>query len=110
MPQRSCPTFQVQGHVCTFPRTFIPAGPGRVPSSCDESGDVTSLAHCVGGEARTLAGKLTTESIFEAAGNGGQEIRTWFAAAGALEDARMELLSYEPIDELITGMGVIASS
>jgi 2,3-dihydroxyphenylpropionate 1,2-dioxygenase len=62
------------------------------------------------GEARTLAGRLNTESIFEAAGNGGQEIRTWFAAAGALEDARMDLLSYEPIDELITGMGVIVTS
>ena len=68
------------------------------------------LDHFISGEVGTLAGKLTTQSIFEAAGNGGQEIRTWFAAAGALEDARMELLSYEPIDELITGMGVIVSS
>jgi 2,3-dihydroxyphenylpropionate 1,2-dioxygenase len=68
------------------------------------------LDHFIGGEAGTLAANLTTESIFAAAGNGGQEIRTWFAAAGALNDARMDLLSYEPIDELITGMGVIVTS
>jgi 2,3-dihydroxyphenylpropionate 1,2-dioxygenase len=68
------------------------------------------LDHFIGGEVTTLAGMLTTESIFEAAGNGGQEIRTWFAALGALGDARMNLLYYEPIDELIAGMGVIVAS
>jgi 2,3-dihydroxyphenylpropionate 1,2-dioxygenase len=67
------------------------------------------LDHFIRGQAGKLAVTLNTQSIFEAAGNGGQEIRTWFAAAGALEDARMDLLSYEPIDELITGMGVVAT-
>ena len=49
------------------------------------------LDHFIGGEAGTLAAKLTTESIYAAAGNGGQEIRTWFAAAGALNDTRIDL-------------------
>ncbi len=52
---------------------------------------------------------MNEQSIFEAAGKGAQEIRTWVAMAGALDDAPMHVLCYEPIDALITGMGVIAS-
>ena len=60
------------------------------------------------GEAAALAADLTTEGIHTAAGNGGQEIRTWLAVAGALGDPEMNILSYDPIPALVTGMAVIA--
>ncbi len=60
------------------------------------------------GQAAALATELTTEGIYTAAGNGGQEIRTWLAVAGALGDPEIDVLSYDPIPALVTGMGVIA--
>jgi 2,3-dihydroxyphenylpropionate 1,2-dioxygenase len=67
------------------------------------------LDHILSGKAATLARELTTESIFAAAGNGAQEIRTWIAMAGALGDRRLNEICYEPINALVTGMGVIVS-
>lgn len=67
------------------------------------------LAHFEQGTVSVLASELNTESVFEEAGNGGQEVRTWIALAGTLGDAKMKLAYYEPIDELITGMGVIST-
>jgi 2,3-dihydroxyphenylpropionate 1,2-dioxygenase len=67
------------------------------------------LTHLSDGKARALAEQLTTDSIFETAGNGGQEIRTWLATAGAVSDRKMETLCYEPISQLITGMGVVST-
>lgn len=60
------------------------------------------------GEVSAFAATLNASSIHEAAGNGGQEIRTWLALAGALGDLRLNVLFYEPIAPLITGMGVVA--
>lgn len=60
------------------------------------------------GEAEALAAELTTEAIHRDAGNGGQEIRTWLAVAGALGDPEMDVLSYDPVPALVTGMGVVA--
>ena len=62
------------------------------------------------GEAAALAEELDTAGIHEAAGNGGQEIRTWLAVAGALGDPDMEVLAYEPIPALVTGMGIVAAA
>jgi 2,3-dihydroxyphenylpropionate 1,2-dioxygenase len=67
------------------------------------------LSRFVEGQVAELTGEMTEESIFAAAGNGAQEIRTWIAMAGALADSPMRVLSYEPIDALITGMGVITT-
>ncbi len=67
------------------------------------------LRHFEEGAVQSLAAGLTGETIFNEAGNGGQEIRTWIAAAGALGDPKMRLLSYEPIQALMTGMGVIST-
>lgn len=61
------------------------------------------------GEAEALSSELDTDGIYQAAGNGGQEIRTWFAVAGALGDPEMDVLAYEPIPALVTGMGVVAA-
>lgn len=57
-----------------------------------------------------LAANLSEESIGRDGGNGGQEIRTWLAAAAAAGNRPMEILGYEPILFFITGMGVAASS
>ena len=67
------------------------------------------LRHLTSGNAEFLAARLSTENIHEAAGKGAQEIRTWLAAAGVLGSAKLDVLCYEPIDALITGMGVIAT-
>lgn len=54
---------------------------------------------------------LTEEQIDHSGGNGGQEIRTWVAAAGAYVGSGNELStasfdrSYEPVPRWITGMG-----
>lgn len=59
------------------------------------------------GEAATLARNLDEASIDRDGGYGGQEIRTWLAIGGACGGAPMEVLGYEPIDFLITGMGAV---
>jgi hypothetical protein len=43
------------------------------------------------------------------AGNGGNEIRDWLAVAGAMpERLRPRVLAYEPVQEWVTGTGVMA--
>jgi 2,3-dihydroxyphenylpropionate 1,2-dioxygenase len=48
----------------------------------------------------------STSDLGHDAGNGGQEIRTWIAAAAALGNARGRVLAYEEIPEWLTGMAV----
>lgn len=50
---------------------------------------------------------LTTADIAATGGNGGQEIRTWMAASGAVGDHGGEVLYYEPLEQWLTGTGVI---
>lgn len=49
---------------------------------------------------------VTTAHLGSAAGNGGQELRTWMVMAAALGFARGRSLSYVPMPEWLTGMGV----
>ncbi|GKY88273.1 2,3-dihydroxyphenylpropionate/2,3-dihydroxicinnam ic acid 1,2-dioxygenase [Sinisalibacter aestuarii] len=64
-----------------------------------------------------LAGKLdvlddtSDRSITETGGRGGHEVRTWVAALAAMGPgyAARELF-YEPIDEWITGMGILSAT
>jgi 2,3-dihydroxyphenylpropionate 1,2-dioxygenase len=81
----------------------------KLKSRINPKWDRYVLHHFEQGEAARLAGELTSESIAQAAGNGGQEIRTWLAMAGAMGNEPMRLLFYEPIDALITGMGAVAT-
>jgi 2,3-dihydroxyphenylpropionate 1,2-dioxygenase len=69
--------------------------------------DRNVLAGFQSGTAAKLAANLTSESIYREAGNGGQEIRNWIAVAGAFDDRPFDLLYYEPIPALVTGMAVI---
>jgi len=71
--------------------------------------DRNVLDHFLSGRVDTLAAKLTTTEIDESAGSGAQEIRTWIAIAGASGDSPMRILFYEPIDALITGMGIVVA-
>ena len=48
----------------------------------------------------------SSEHMEEAAGNGGQEIRTWLVMAAALGHGPGRVLAYEEIPEWLTGMGV----
>jgi 2,3-dihydroxyphenylpropionate 1,2-dioxygenase len=75
----------------------------------NEPWDRMVLDHFTRGSVAELAKGLTTESIFTDAGNGGQELRTWIAAAAALEDRKMNVLYYEPIPALVTGMGIVTT-
>ncbi|MYS85126.1 3-carboxyethylcatechol 2,3-dioxygenase [Embleya scabrispora] len=50
--------------------------------------------------------EYTTEQLEEAAGNGGQEIRTWLIAAAACGHAPGQALAYEQLPEWLTGMAV----
>ncbi|MBE1583691.1 hypothetical protein ACFPOI_33190 [Nonomuraea angiospora] len=67
--------------------------------------DEEFLAALERGELERYAG-LSTERIEEAAGNGGQELRSWLAMAAALGFAPGRTLAYEPMPEWLTGMGV----
>lgn len=49
---------------------------------------------------------LTAERIERDAGNGGQELRNWIAALGALP-VKGEVLAYEPVREWLTGCGAV---
>lgn len=57
----------------------------------------------------------TDEQVFEAAGSGGQEIRTWIAAFAALSAASggsyaIQHKFYEAVPEWITGMGIVRAA
>lgn len=51
---------------------------------------------------------LTEDELGRAAGNGGQEVRSWVATAAAMDHAPATVLGYWPIAEWLTGMGVAA--
>jgi len=67
------------------------------------------LSHFAAGTVEELSGGLTSETIYRDGGNGGQEIRAWLALAGAAGDPKMSIVCYEPVEALITGMGVITT-
>ncbi|MGI5133123.1 hypothetical protein ACQEVB_40420 [Pseudonocardia sp. CA-107938] len=47
------------------------------------------------------------DSEIELAGNGAHEIRSWLAVAGAMAPVNATKLAYEPVQQWITGMGVV---
>jgi 2,3-dihydroxyphenylpropionate 1,2-dioxygenase len=71
--------------------------------------DRAFLARICRGEAAALARELDWGTLEAEAGNGGQEVRTWLAMAGTVGSPPMELLGYEPIPFLITGMGAVVA-
>ena len=50
---------------------------------------------------------LTHDEIERDAGNGGQEIRNWVAALGAVPGWKGDVLAYEPVAEWITGCATV---
>lgn len=75
------------------------------PSVIREDFDAEFLAHLETGRLGTYA-SWSDEEIESRAGNGGQEIRTWMVMAGAAGHAKGRTLTYQPIPEWLTGMGV----
>jgi Catalytic LigB subunit of aromatic ring-opening dioxygenase len=51
--------------------------------------------------------RLTWDEIERDGGNGGQEIRNWLALLGAVPGWKGELLTYEPVEEWITGCATV---
>jgi 2,3-dihydroxyphenylpropionate 1,2-dioxygenase len=82
--------------------TWVREQRGRV----DEEFDREFLAFLDRGAGSAYAERVTTAWIEEHGGNGGQEVRTWLAAAAAAGDAGGELLYYEPLHRFLTGVGV----
>lgn len=59
----------------------------------------------------TVLDDMSDETLSATGGRGGHEVRAWVAALAALgPDYRAERLFYEPIDEWITGMGILHAS
>jgi 2,3-dihydroxyphenylpropionate 1,2-dioxygenase len=74
------------------------------PAICTEF-DAEFLAQLERGELKRYA-SWSSEDIEAAAGNGGQELRTWLTMAAALGFAPGRALVYAPMPEWLTGMGV----
>lgn len=51
---------------------------------------------------------ISSQDIRREAGNGGQELLNWVTMLGAANGATGEVLVYEPVEEWITGIGLLA--
>lgn len=88
-------------------REIIRAAPARISPDFDRrflgmlaAGDTAALrAMCA----------MSSAELEEQAGNGAQEIRSWIAMAASLGPFRGTTLAYAPIEEWLTGMGVLAA-
>ncbi|MSQ72270.1 MAG: hypothetical protein EXR27_13385 [Betaproteobacteria bacterium] len=58
------------------------------------------------GRAQEFVSDWSTDRLFEAAGNGGQEIRNWLTVAGAVRNAQAEILAYGAVAEWLTGTAI----
>lgn len=67
--------------------------------------DESFLARLEAGELQEYA-DVTSEDLERVAGNGGQELRSWMVMAAALGFRPGRRLSYAPMPEWLTGMGV----
>lgn len=82
---------------------------GRYDHSVRRDWDEKVLREFAAGRVRQLAESLDEATIERDGGSGGQEIRTWLAASAAWGPGPMEVLGYEPIRFLITGMGAVVA-
>jgi aromatic ring-opening dioxygenase catalytic subunit (LigB family) len=57
---------------------------------------------------RTGLTQYSHQEIYDEAGSGGHEIRTWIALAGAVQSWPAELLAYEPVVPWATGCALVA--
>jgi len=74
----------------------------------NEAFDRDFIATICAGAAAAFVREWTDERVYDAAGNGAQEIRNWILLAGLTNDKKARLLAYEPVREWLTGTGVIA--
>ena len=83
-------------------RQIILGAPAVINSDFDEE----FLAVLVAGEHVDLAQRLANPELVAAAGNGGNEIRSWLAMRAAIGAAVGEVLAYCAMPEWLTGMAV----
>jgi 2,3-dihydroxyphenylpropionate 1,2-dioxygenase len=83
---------------------------GQYSARINPAWDRAILSGFAAGDGATISRQLDADAIERDGGNGGQEIRTWIAAAAAAGDPRMDIVCYEPIPFFITGMGVMVTS
>jgi 2,3-dihydroxyphenylpropionate 1,2-dioxygenase len=68
------------------------------------------LLEAFGGGNLSVLDDTPEEELTSVGGRGGHEVRTWVAALSALgANYRSDLLFYEPINEWITGMGIMTA-
>ena len=83
-------------------RRIILGAPPVINSDFDEE----FLAILVAGEHAGLAQRLGNEELVAAAGNGGNEIRSWLAMRATIDAAVGDVLAYSAMPEWLTGMAV----
>jgi 2,3-dihydroxyphenylpropionate 1,2-dioxygenase len=67
------------------------------------------LERLVAGQARNLAAELDFDAIQAGGGSGAQELRSWLAMLGAAGACEVNVVHYEPVPFLVTGMGAIVA-
>jgi 2,3-dihydroxyphenylpropionate 1,2-dioxygenase len=101
-------------------RAFMNRPPGarlaelsRHPVTLEETGPVNEDfdhgfldAVCAGGAARFMAG-WPDHRLEAEAGNGAHEVRNWITACGLMADAPASVVAYAPVEEWLTGVGVV---
>jgi aromatic ring-opening dioxygenase catalytic subunit (LigB family) len=86
---------------------------GAHPVVLAETGEINQefdrrfLDQVVTGQLGEFAATWTPERIEAVAGNGAQELRNWITTAAVVDDARAEVLAYEPVAEWLTGTAVV---
>ena len=73
--------------------------------SINDAFDRDLLAGIAAGDIADVV-RLSNAELGAVAGNGGQEIRTWIVTMAALGDTPGRTISYEPMPEWLTGMGI----
>jgi aromatic ring-opening dioxygenase catalytic subunit (LigB family) len=83
------------------------------PVVLEETGEINQefdrqfLDQVCAGRLGDFAATWTPERLEEVAGNGAQELRNWITTAAIADDARAEVLAYEPVAEWLTGTAVV---
>lgn len=76
------------------------------PPAINTDFDAEFLNAVAAGEHAALAHRLGNRDLVAAAGNGGNEIRSWIAMCAAVGATAGEVLAYSPMPEWLTGMAV----
>jgi 2,3-dihydroxyphenylpropionate 1,2-dioxygenase len=101
-------------------RAFMDRTPGtrlpdlhRHPVGLEETGPVNDsfdrafLEAVCAGRLMSFMGEWPDARLETEAGNGAHELRNWATISGLVDDARAEVLTYEPVAEWLTGVAIV---